>query len=110
MKHIRYILLSITLVAGGLAYGPASAALPAALPSFAADLDEGKIDRVDMKTGEIIIDDSYFVLPLSVRVYTLNGAPASASSLRKGMTIGYGTASDASGQSAVAKIVILSGN
>ncbi len=106
MKHIRYILLSITLVAGGLAYGPASAALP----SFAADLDEGQIDRLDTKTGEIVIDDSYFVLPLSVRVYTLNGAPTSARSLKKGMTIGYGTAQDASGQSAVAKIVILSGN
>ncbi len=110
MKCIRYILLSVTLVAGGLAYGPASAALPAALPSFAADLDEGKIDRVDIKSGEIIIEDSYFVLPTSVRVYALNGAPASASSLTKGMTIGYRTAEDASGQSAVTNIVILSGN
>ncbi|MFQ5760414.1 MAG: hypothetical protein ACE5HM_05505 [Acidiferrobacterales bacterium] len=110
MKHIRYILLSITLVAGGLAYGPASAALSAALPSFAADLEEGNIDRVDIKSGEIVIDDSYFVLPTSVRVYALNGTPASASSLTKGMTIGYGTAADASGQSAVTNIVILSGN
>ena len=109
MKHIRYILLSVTLVAGGLAYGPAFAALPAALPSFAADLDEGKIDRVDIKSGEIIIEDSYFVLPTSVRIYALNGAPASASSLTKGMTIGYSTAQDASGQSAVTNIVILSG-
>jgi hypothetical protein len=104
------MLLSITLVTGGLAYGPASAALPAALPGFAADLEEGKIDRVDIKRGEIIIGDSYFVLPISVRVYALNGAPASASSLRKGMTIGYSTAAGASGQSAVTNIVILSGN
>ena len=110
MKHIRYILLSVTLLAGGLAYGPASAALPVALPSFAADLEEGEIDRVDMKTGEIVIDDSYFVLPSNVKVYALNGAPASVKSLKRGMRIGFSATTDGSRQSAVANIVILSGN
>ena len=106
MKRIRYILLSLTLIAGGLAYGPASAALP----GFAADLDEGTIDRVDIKTGEIVIEDSYFVLPSSVRVYALNGAPISAKALKKGMDIGYSATPNGSGQSAVTNIVILPRN
>ncbi|TDJ66203.1 MAG: hypothetical protein E2O37_02935 [Proteobacteria bacterium] len=110
MKRIRYIVLSAVIFAGGLAFGPASAALPSALPPFAADLDEGTIDRVDIKAGEIIIGDTYFVLAFSVRVYAFNGAPVSVKLLKKGMDIGYSTAQDASGQSAVANIVILSGN
>lgn len=110
MKCIRYILLSITLVAGGLAYGPASAAVPAALPSFAADLDEGRVDRVNIKTGEIVIGDSYFVLASNVKVYALNGRPGSVKSLKKGMDIGYSTMPAGGGQSAVTTIVILPGN
>ena len=54
MKRIRYIVLSAVIFAGGLAFGPASAVLPSALPPFAADLDEGTIDRVDIKAGEIV--------------------------------------------------------
>ncbi len=110
MKRIRYIVLSAVIFAGGLAFGPASAALPLALPTFAADLDEGTIDRVDIKAGEIVIGDSYFVLPSNVKVYALNGAPASAKWLKNGMAIGFSTTPDGSGQSAVVNIVILSGN
>ncbi len=106
MKRIRYILLSLTLIAGGLAYGPASAALPA----FAADFDEGTVDHVNIKTGEIVIEDSYFVLSSSVKVYTLNGAPVSLKSVKKGTDIGFSTTPHGSGQSAVTNIVILSGN
>ena len=104
MKRIRYILLSLMLLAGGLACGPASAA---ALPSFAADLDPGRIDSVRIKTGEIVIDDSYFVLSSSVKVYTFSGTPASLKSLKKGMDIGFSTTPAGGGQSAVTKIVIL---
>ncbi len=109
MKRISYIVLSAVIFAGGLAFGPASAALPSVLPAFAANLDEGTIDRVDIKTGEIVIGDSYFVLASNVKVYALNGAPASAKSLKKGMDIGYSTTPDGSGQSAVVNIVILAG-
>lgn len=109
MKHISYILLGAVIFAGGLAFGPASAGLSSVLPTFAANLDEGTIDRVDVKAGEIVIGDSYFVLSSNVRVYAFNGAPASAKSLKKGMDIGFSTMPYGSGQSAVANIVILTG-
>ena len=108
MKHIRYILLSIAFVAGGLAYGPASAALPATLPAFAADLEQGTIDRVDLKRNEIIIGDGYFVLSSQVRVYSELGAPVTVRSLKQGMSIGFSLAADGSGQPAISNIVILS--
>ena len=106
MKRIRYVLLSLMLLAGGLAYGPASAALP----SFAADLDQGRVDHVNIKTGEIVIEDSYFLLASSVKIYTFSGKPASLKSLKKGMDIGYNTKRAGNGQSAVTNIVILPGN
>ncbi len=102
MKQTNYMILGVAILVGVLALGPAVAAQPASLD------DTGKIDRVNVERGEIVLDDSYYVLAGRLRVYASNRAPVSATVLKKGMTIGYITAKDDSGRELITDILILS--
>ena len=95
MRHIRYIILIIAMF-----LSPAS--------GFSVEFDhEGTIDRLDLKRGEIVVADQYFVLSSNLRVYSRSGALLSAKSLQEGMTIGVLSARDG-GPPSIAGIVIFS--
>lgn len=95
MRHIRYIILIIAMF-----LSPAS--------GFSIEFDhQGTIDRLDLKRGEIVVADQYFVLSSNLRVYSTSGAPLSAKSLQEGMTIGVYSARDSDPPS-IAGIVIFS--
>ncbi len=77
--------------------------------AFSVEFDhEGVIDRLDLKRGEIVVADEYFVLSSDLRVYSLSGALLSAKSLQEGITIGVFSTRNGEPPS-IAGIVIFSG-
>jgi uncharacterized protein (AIM24 family) len=75
---------------------------------FAAPQEQGKIERLDLQSGELVIDDTLFRLSGTVAVYNYRGFQTSVDALRKGMRVAYNVAEDAAGIQSVAVIWILS--
>jgi len=69
----------------------------------------GTIDRVDIRRGDIVINDSLKQLSMNARVHSLTTEFSSVQRLRAGMKIGYATTS-INGKSQITEIWILSDN
>ncbi len=75
---------------------------------FGAPQEQGKIERLDLQSGELVIDDTLFRLSGAVAVYNYRGFQTSVDALRKGQRVAYNLAEDAAGVQAVSVIWILS--
>jgi hypothetical protein len=106
MKYIVYVLFGVIVLAATLPSAIVASAAPARL-LFAAPSENGKIERLDLKAGELVIDDTLFKLSTSVAVYTDRGFQTTADSLRKGMRVAFNVAEDG-GARFVSAIWILS--
>jgi hypothetical protein len=51
-----------------------------------------KIDRIDIKQGEVVVNDRLFKLSPNLQVYSASGILVPPSSLRKGMAIKFNDA------------------
>ena len=106
---------SLLLTAGLLAVIAFPGSLPAAdltgqeAANFVSKFKtQGKIDDVNVRKNHLVVDDSLEVLAADVRVYGRRGEKDYASSLKKGMKIGFNTTSDPEKGVQVSEIVILS--
>ena len=106
MKYIVYFLFGATLFAVTLPSAPVASAA-SARQLFAAPSENGKIERLDLKAGELVIDDTLFKLSANVTVYTSGGFQTTANSLRKGMRVAFNVAEDGNGARFVSAIWIL---
>lgn len=107
MKPMMHLLSTAFFVTALALWAPAASA--ASTPQlFAAPSENGKIERLNLQSGELVIDDTLFKLSGSVAVYTYRGFQTSVDALRKGMRVAYNVAEDAAGIQSVSVIWILS--
>ena len=107
MKHetlarVGACLLATTLVWAGLAAGASTRQI------FAAPNSNGKIERLNVQSHELIIDDKAFKLTGQVEVYTHRGFQTTADALKKGMRVAFDIEKDTSGSTTLTTIWILS--
>ncbi len=107
MKHVMHGLITAFLVST-LGLGMPAASLASTSQIFAAPSENGKIERVDLQSGELVIDDTLFRLSGTVTVYNYRGFQTGVDALRKGQRVAYNVAEDAAGVQSVAVIWILS--
>jgi hypothetical protein len=107
MKYVVYVLFGVILFAATLPSATVASAA-SARQLFTAPSENGKIERLDLKAGELVIDDTLFRLSNSVAVYTYRGFQTTADSLRRGMRVAFNVAEDGSGARFVSAIWILS--
>ena len=107
MKHVIAVLLGIGFVMSAIFWAPAASA--ASTPQvFTAPSENGKIERLDLQSGELVIDDTLLKLSSTVAIYNHRGFQTSVDALRKGMRVAYDVAVDAAGVRSVSLIWILS--
>ncbi len=109
MKYVFHMLFGVILLAAALPSTPAASAA-SARQLFSAPSENGKIERLDLSAGELVIDDTLFKVSTSVPVYTYRGFQTTADSLRKGMRVAFNVAEDGNGARFVSAIWILSKN
>jgi hypothetical protein len=99
--------LSVVLLSSILSIPSSLAVESTTAPSRAIGrfAENGKIDRVDIKEGVIVVDDRLYKLSPTVRVYMSSGSTASPGMLRNDMRIGF----NVSGQDSrvVAEVLII---
>ena len=109
MRYASYMLLGVILITVALPSPPVAFAA-SAQQLFAAPSENGKIERLDLNAGELVIDDTLFKVSTSVPVYTYRGFQTTADSLKKGMRVAFNVAQDGNGTRFVSAIWILSKN
>lgn len=107
MKYVSYMLFGVILLAATLSSAPVASAA-SARQLFAAPSENGKIERLDLNAGEVVIDDTLFKVSTSVAVYTNRGFQTTADSLKKGMRVAFNVTEDGTGARFVSAIWILS--
>lgn len=107
MKYVFSMLFGVILLAATLPLGSVAHAA-SARQLFVAPSENGKIERLDWKAGELVIDDTLFKVSTSVPVYTYRGFQTTADALRRGMRVAFNVAEDDSGARFVSAIWILS--
>lgn len=107
MKHVRHGLITAFFVAT-LGFGMPAASVAATSQVFGAPQEQGKIERLNLQGGELVIDDTLFRLSATVAVYNYRGFQTNVDSLRKGQRVAYNVAEDAAGVQSVSVIWILS--
>ena len=75
--------------------------------ALAAANENGRITRLNLKTGELVVGDSLFKLSHQVAVYDARGSRTTTNSLKKGLRIAFNTVRDPSGASLISAIWIL---
>ena len=107
MNHVMYWLITALFVVAATFGMPVASA--ASTPQvFTAPQEQGKIERLDLQSGELVIDDTLFRLSDSVAVYNYRGFQTSVDALRKGLRVAYNVAEDAAGIQSVSVVWILS--
>ena len=94
MKSIIYTVLGVGLMAGMFAPPPTLSAEPPPPPDsrYADRFDKsGKIDSINLKKGEIVVNDELFLLSKNARVYTIGGTPGLLNMLKQGARIAFNT-------------------
>lgn len=83
--------LSVVLLSSIILIPPPLAAEFTAPPSRAIGrfAENGKIDRVDIKEGIIVVDDRLYKLSPYIRVYTPTGSTGTLDMLKKAIKIGF---------------------
>ena len=109
MKRVIHGLIAAFFVTT-LAIWMPSASVASTSQVFGAPQEQGKIERLDLQSGELVIDDTLFRLSGAVAVYNYRGFQTSVDALRKGQRVAYNVAEDAAGVQAVSVIWILSKN
>lgn len=96
MRKIVQSILGATLLISTLAITPAQAELPFdPQDRFAGRFTEsGRIERVDLKHHELVIDDSARKLASDIKIYAANGDTIALESLKRGMNIAFNIAMD----------------
>ena len=74
MKIVKYIVLSLVF-----------------MPLVVLADISGRVDRIDYKSFEIVIDDSFYKLPVRVEVRGVNGNPENFFAIKPGMYVQYET-------------------
>ncbi len=109
MKFTAQLVLSLVLLTSAVSLQLALAAEtanPYSRPAGRAAAGPMKIDRIDIKEGEIVVNDRLFKLSPNLRVYSANGMLVPPSSLRKGMGIMFNDAKGNLSYPAVSEIRI----
>ena len=97
----------ITYLVAGLLYSLASGA--ASLPNYypANFRMWGVLDRLDIKTGEAVINDMKVTLSDNIHVYTLSSQFSSVQSLQTGMKVGFAMPARGNGTPIITEIWVL---
>ena len=107
MKHVMHGLITALFVTT-LGFGMPANSVASTSQVFGAPQEQGKIERLNLQSGELVIDDTLFRLSGTVAVYNYRGFQTSVDALRKGQRVAYNVAEDAAGVLAVSVIWILS--
>lgn len=107
MQRARYSLLVSWLLVAIMGWSQAAWSAPSR-QVFGPPAESGKIKRLNLQAGELVVDDSVLKLSAAVAVYTHRGFETTLKSLRKGMRIAFNITHDASGSPSVSVIWILS--
>lgn len=101
-SRVGACLLATTLVWAQFAVGASTRQI------FAAPEKNGKIERLNLQSHELIIDHKAFKLTDRVEVYTHRGFQTTSDSLKKGMRVAFDIKQDTSGSPTLTTIWILS--
>ncbi len=107
MNHIRK-LFTILLCSLGIVSTVWGAELPAYYPKVLPPMS-GIIDRIDIKRGELVVNDIHWMLSMNTKVHSLNTEFSSLRTLRSGMKVSIDTRS-MNGKAQVTEIWILPTN
>ncbi len=106
MTSTTRLLLSVCLLMNMALWLPTDAGA-ATGPALAAANENGRITRLDLGTGELVVGDTLFKLANRVAVYDARGLPTTTSSLKKGLRIAFNIVRDPVGASYISAIWIL---
>ncbi|MFQ5545294.1 MAG: hypothetical protein ACE5FE_04865 [Acidiferrobacterales bacterium] len=106
MTFTTRLLLAACLLTSTALWAPLNAGA-ATGPALAAANENGRITRLDLKTGELVVGDTLFKLANQVAVYDARGLPTSTKSLKKGLHIAFNIVRDTLGSSYISAIWIL---
>ncbi len=106
MTFTTRLLLAVCLLTNIALWLPTSTGA-ATGPALAAANENGRITRLDLKTGELVVGDTLFKLSNQVAVYDARGLRTTTTSLKKGLRIAFNIASDSRGSSTISAIWIL---
>ncbi len=108
MKRMKQVLLGtcllVAMLAMPLAHGASESQI---LKHYAGN---GRIDRVDLEAGHLVVGDGLFAIANSAIVYTSSGTRTTFDSLQKGMRIAFNLKFDATRSPSITEIWILSDN
>lgn len=108
MKHFLVQIKGLALLMLlSLSLSVSAATLPAYYPETFQM--HGTVDRIDIKRGEIVINDMFWSLSMNVKVHSLTTEFSSIQTLRLGMNIGF-SMNTVNGKNQVAEIWILPDN
>ncbi len=109
MKRMKQYLLGTCLLTATLLAMPFahSASESQILDHYA---ENGRIDRVDLEAGHLVVGDGLFAIASGAIVYASSGTRATLDSLQKGMRIAFNLTFDATRSPSITEIWILSSN
>lgn len=103
IKRLQALALTLCLMAA------AATAWGDVLPGYYPDEfpRTGHVDRVDIRDGDIVINDTLFILSGNTPVHTLHTRFGTISDLRQGMTVGFAFSAGPAGKRQVTEMWIL---